>query len=392
MADKILIAIEITDRALARLLQETLGELAGTALLHWQGAMGEKGALSVKTPPDIIIIDEDPSLGPLTSRIAAVKRSFPKSVLFVISSDQHPEAIVEAMRAGAANYLLAPVKPSQLVGAIEDVRASLANAGRIAKGSVFSFISSKGGLGSTVIAVNTAVALATRKHEATALFDMSFQSGDSSVLLDVVPEASMADICRNFHRLDAAFLKSAMVRHESTLELLAAPFRPERCEEIEAAHVERILDLMKKLYDTVIVDCTSMFINDCAFESFKASERTIITTDLSVPAIRNAARLAKLIYELGIDQNRVEFVINRFVKGTTLSIEEAEKSLQKRIFWLFPNDFNDIVTSINKGIPLVQLLPHAPFSENVIQFSERLLIPNADSAYRGMRGTFGKAL
>lgn len=392
MANKILIATEINDRALARSVQETLSDIPNATLTQWQGAMGEKGALSIKTVPDIIILDDDPSLGHLTVRIAALKRFFPKSVIFAISADQHPEAIVEAMKAGAANYLVAPIKHGQLVGAVEDVRATLANAGKLAKGSVFSFISSKGGLGSTVIAVNTAVALATKKHGASALFDMSFQSGDSSVLLDVVPEASMADICRNFHRLDASFLKAAMVRHDSGLELLAAPFRPERCEEIEANHVAKILDLMKKLYDTVIVDCTSMFINDCAFESFKASERTVIITDLSVPAIRNAARLAKLIYELGIDQDKVEFVINRFVKGSTLSIEEAEKSLQKRIYWLFPNDFHDIVTSINKGIPLVQLLPHAPFSENVTQFSDRLLSPEINAHYRGIRGTFGKAI
>jgi pilus assembly protein CpaE len=296
------------------------------------------------------------------------------------------------MKAGVSEYMVAPVDTETLRNAVEEVRTKLATDGKIAKGKIYSFISSKGGLGSTVIAVNSAAALANNKSGSVALCDMSFQSGDSSVLLDMVPATSFADICKNFHRLDVALLRGCMARHRSGLDFLAAPPNPEESEDIRAKHLEKTFDLIKKLYDYTIVDCTSMFIDECTVEAFNASDKVFIVSDMSVPAIRNAARLFQSIKKLGISPQKVEFVVNRYTKGGTLSIEEVEKTLGKRIYWLFPNDFDDIVSSINRGSPLIVYNSQAPFSKNVFDFSKNLLNPQSSQGYRGIRGAFGKAI
>ena len=142
----------------------------------------------------------------------------------------------------------------------------------------------------------------------------------------------------------------------------------------------------------MIVDCTSMFVDDCTVEALKVSDRIFVTTDLSVPAVRNTARLCKLIEKMGINPNRLHIAVNRYIKGGTLSLEEVEKTLNRRIFWLFPNDFNDIVSSINRGVPIVKHQPSAPFSRNVMEFTEKLINAQAEAAYRGIRGAFGKAI
>jgi pilus assembly protein CpaE len=240
--------------------------------------------------------------------------------------------------------------------------------------------------------VNSAAALARNKSGTVALCDMSFQSGDSSVLLDMVPPTSFADVSKNFHRLDLSLLRGCMARHKSGLEFLAAPPNPEESEDIRAKHLERTFDLFKKIYDHVLIDCTSMFINECTIEAFNASHKVFIVTDMSVPAIRNAVRLEQSFRKLGIMPQKVGFVVNRYTKGGTLSIEEVEKTLGKRIEWLFPNDFIDIVSSINRGTPLINLNPQAPFSKNIFDFSKKLLKPESDDGYRGIRGAFGKAI
>jgi pilus assembly protein CpaE len=135
-----------------------------------------------------------------------------------------------------------------------------------------------------------------------------------------------------------------------------------------------------------------MFIDECTVEAFNASDKVFIVSDMSVPAIRNAARLFQSIKKLGISPQKVEFVVNRYTKGGTLSIEEVEKTLGKRIYWLFPNDFDDIVSSINRGSPLIVYNSQAPFSKNVFDFSKNLLNPQSSQGYRGIRGAFGKAI
>jgi len=392
MAKQITVAVEIIDSRLSRSILDIIKGMPDVQAVQSYGSVLEKGALSVKTAPNIIITDDGAEGSDVTQKIGGLRRAFPLAAIFVVSPDKSPEKIIEVMKLGIAEYLVAPVSDKILENAIEEVRLKLANSGQIARGSVYSFISSKGGLGSTVVAVNVATALAMNKRHAVALCDMSFQSGDASVLLDIVPQTTIYDICQNFHRLDVSFLRGSMVKHNSGLDFLAAPLNPEENEAITAEHVARILDLAKKLYDHVIVDCTSMFVDDCTVEALRVSERIFVITDLSVPAVRNTARLCQLIEKMGISPSRLHIAVNRYIKGGTLSIEEVEKSLNRRIFWLFPNDFNDIVSSINRGIPIVKQQSGAPFSRNVLEFTEKLLNSQSDATYRGIRGAFGKAI
>jgi pilus assembly protein CpaE len=296
------------------------------------------------------------------------------------------------MKAGVSEYLVTPINDKIFKNAIEEVRARLATSGQISRGSVYSFISSKGGLGSTVLSVNSACAMAKDKQSRVALFDMSFQSGDATVLLDLYPQTTMSDVVRNYHRLDSSFLLAAMTKHATGLEFMAAPNNPEDYDTINGTHVSHVLDLAKKIYDQVIVDCTSMSINECNIEIFNASETIFLVTDMSVPAIRNCSRLIKLMGKIGIDAKHIEIVVNRVIKGGALSLADVEKNLDKKAYWLFPNDFKGVVSSINKGEPLLIGNSGLPLAKNIAQFVEKVKSPESSHAFRGIRGTFGKAI
>ncbi|MCD6526023.1 MAG: AAA family ATPase [Desulfuromonas sp.] len=379
------IALEITEKSLSQELSLQVQDLNDIRIV------------SLNSPdknlrPDIVILDDvnDPAV--MFNRLRKLCGSLPQCAVFLVSSDRSPQRIVEMMKLGIAEYLMEPVEQEVLHKAVEEVRARLESSGKVAHGSVYSFISSKGGLGATVIAVNSAVALAERSREEVALCDMSLQSGDASVMLDLIPENTIMDICENIHRLDVALLRGAMVKTAAGFDFLAAPLKQEDYQSIKAQHVKQIVRLAKKVYDHIVVDCTSMFINECTVEAFNASEKVFVVTDLSVPAVRNASRLIQLMCKVGVDSNKIEVVVNRYIKGGILSLEDVEKTLKRRIFWLFPNDFSDIVTSINHGVPLVQLQPQAPFSSNIMQFVKKIQDPQSVGDYRGIRGKFGKAI
>ena len=393
MKNKVTIAIEMADAGGVKTLVDALQILPEVETVQWFNGTGEKGALAVKGSPVVIIIDDQPETSrSAVERIAKLHQAFPASAIFVVSTDTRPEHIVEMMKAGAAQFLVSPVNPKVLTKAIDEVRARLAGSGKGSKGAIYSFISSKGGLGTTVISVNAAVALAKNKRATVALCDMSMQSGDASVLLDLVPATTITDLCRNIHRLDVSFLRDAMSRHRSGLAFLPAPSEPEESEEVGMEQLSSILELTRQLFDVVVVDCASMRVDDRTMEIFNLSDKIFVVTDLSVPAVRNASRLCTLIEKMGVGAKKIEVVVNRYHKGSALSIDEVEKTLKKTIFWLFPNDFVDIVSSINQGEPLVEKRPDAPFSKNTIEFAEKLGNPRADAGYRGIRGTFGKAL
>lgn len=392
MAKKLKIALEINDSDLIKSVQTILKDVANLDVTRWQNNVGEKGEHATKLVPHVILIHDNPAIGDALERLRAIRHGFPAAVIFLLSDNSAPERIIDAMKAGAAEYFITPVKGKQLQNAIEEVRLKVAQEEHSSNGEIYSFISSKGGLGSTVISVNTAVAMAIAKVGHIALADLSCQSGDSSVLLDMVPETSLATLCNNIHRLDVSLLHGSLARHGSGIHLLAAPFKPEESEEIHSEHVEKVLGLMKSLFDKIIVDCSSMYVDDNTIKTFEMSKQIFVVTELSVPAIRNATRLTKLLSEVGIPLTKVDYIINRYHRGDSLTIDEAERSLEKKAFWMVPNDFKDIVSSINRGVPLVQYMPHAPFSTNIKAFVDKLQHPEKHASYRGVRGAFGQAI
>lgn len=392
MPNKLTIAIELSDDYLVKEILAAVENIPNVSPVRWYNSMSEKGAAAVKDSPQIIIIDDPTDLQRLQQRIHLLRQSFPEAACFVVSADQSPKHIIDVMKTGVAEFLVLPIDTKVLQNAVEDIRAKLANSGKIARGSVYSFISSKGGLGASIIAVNTAYALAQRKDTSVALLDLSLQAGDASVMLDVLPETSISDLVKNFHRMDASFLSAAMTKVFKRLDFLAAPTNPDDSLNINGEHVSAIIDLGKKLYDHLVIDCTSMQINDCSLAAFDASEKIFVVIDISVPAIRNAARLYELLERHRIPHGKVEVIANRFIKGGSLSLPEVEKTLEKRVSWLFPNDFKSVISAINKGTPLMKMSPGCPLAKNLASFAEMLTTPHPNEQFRGIRGAFGRAI
>jgi pilus assembly protein CpaE len=392
MAKDLIVAIQIAKPDWSKVCTALIKKIKDISILQWMEHTAEKGLIATKTIPDIIMIDDCPESGDLFSRIKTIKRSFPQTALFVVSGNKDPQHIISVMKSGASEYLVEPVSEELVFSAINEIRANLADSGRLAHGRIYSFVSAKGGVGSTVLAVNTAAALAMHKKTAVALLDMSFQSGDASVLLDIVPQNTIMDICTNMHRLDVSFLRGVMTGHSTGMNFLPAPLNPEDSDEIHSEHIAAILNLARKLYDHIVIDCGPSYVSDCSIEAFKRSDKVFIVTDMSVPSIRNTVRLCKLIRKLGIGLENIEIIINRYIKGGALSLAEIEKNFDKPVYWLAPNDFGQIVSSINRGVPLVKLSPGAPFSKNMVEFTKKFQGILGDQSFRGIRGTFGKVI
>jgi len=389
MLKELSIYINTPDTSLARWIQEQIKTLVGVQV--FQGDLP-----SDKANPDIMIYGEGKEeKEPIFATLKKLKKSFPSTSIVLISTIRDPQHIVAAMKAGASEYLIPPLAAESFIQTIEELRAKIISVTPLTKaaaGRLFSFISSKGGLGATVISVNTAAALAEERKDQIALVDMSLQSGDSSTLLDIVPQSTITDLCMNFHRLDAAFLQRAMTRHDSGINFLPAPKNPEENLSIKAEQVKTILEIVSKNFDAIVVDCVSMSVNSCSVEVFNLSEKVFILTDLSVPAIRNCSRLMDLIKKKGVSPDKVEIAVNRFIKGKNLKISEIEESLKKRIYWFFPNDFDSTISSINMGVPLVKYQSRSALAKSIQEFVRKLRNPSDFADYRGVKGLFGRTV
>src|SRR5437899_4821109 len=170
---------------------------------------------------DVTLIDIPPRDSAAALRaIELLHTVSPETTIFAIGEMSQPHVIVNAMRAGAREYLERPTSTHHLLEALARLTSAQRKAhANSTRGKVFTVINAKGGSGATTIAVNTALALQALNGN-VALVDVD-TLGHAALHLNLKPGFTVMDALRNLHRLDGTLLEGYMGRHERGLQLLA---------------------------------------------------------------------------------------------------------------------------------------------------------------------------
>jgi len=163
----------------------------------------------------------------------------------VITGDTSSDFLIRALRAGVREVLPGTPTPEALLGAVARIRVK--RGGAPTDGKILALTSCKGGSGATFLATNLAWVLAATHGKRVALIDLNLQFGDAAMYVtDQKPASNLALVCQQIHRLDAAFLTSAMIEVAPGFHLLAAPDDPAHSIDVKAEHVEAILKVARR--------------------------------------------------------------------------------------------------------------------------------------------------
>ena len=179
-------------------------------------------------------------------------------------------------------------------------------------GQVYAFFSPKGGSGSTTVATNLAVVLRQLTGKKTLLVDLDLELGETALMLGMRPRFNFVDLVQNFHRLDADLLASFIERHDSGVDLLSAPYHPEKAETVSGDLIRRILVFLRQHYDYVVVDTSKSF-SQAMLAIFEQSDQVFLVGD-GGPALapEHPARVADDAAGAGPGRGPLRLVINRF--------------------------------------------------------------------------------
>src|SRR5262245_46725023 len=188
--------------------------------------------------------------------IGQLSVEFPKLPILTISHDH--QALLQSLQKGAKYFLTHPVGLEDMLAALRRALGEGSGSGEIQVGSttmrqtgassLIAVLGSRGGVGTTTLAVNLAATLAADPSHTAALIDLDLALGDADIALEVsgFENISISDLARNIERLDMAFLRRAMAKHEpSRLSILRHPLEIAEGSIVHEQHVERILNLLK---------------------------------------------------------------------------------------------------------------------------------------------------
>lgn len=300
--------------------------------------------------PDVTLVDIPADNSQLALRaIELLHQEMPDGAIFAIGNLNQPQVIVNAMRAGAREFIERPTNTTDLLEAF--VRLTTAQRrGRQEgiRGKVFSVINAKGGNGATTVAVNLALALQSAYGQ-TALVDLA-PLGHAALHMNLKPVFNVADATRNLYRMDTFLLESFMTRHSGGLQLLAGTNVPAAVDPSTAEFV-RLFDMLVTHYRYVVVDASSRF--DAASRLIASLSETVLLVACSdVASLWSAARVQQYLGETG-SRERVRLVLNRFRKVPGFSEADAEAAVGAKLLWRIPNQYFAVSGAIDRGTPVM---------------------------------------
>ncbi|HRK29431.1 MAG TPA: AAA family ATPase [Tepidisphaeraceae bacterium] len=332
------------------------------------------GALGRVDSPQLVIINLDPAPAETLKRLGQLPRQHPGTSFFVLSQTLDPNVLMEAMHMGVREFIPVPIQEQKFSASIERI-ASQHGMGK--KARIVHVIPTIGGCGSTTVSCNVAASLAQAGSK-TVLADLDLVRGGAASYFDVRPRYTIADVMASAEKVDKQLLDNALCVHRtSQLSILARPELPEDTQRVTQAGLQRLLNVVGRMYDWVVLDSV-MSIDPVYSAALQAADLNLIVMQLNVPSCRNAERFVGAMRRMGIDASKIKIVVNRFVKkGGDIEPDEVEKALGMKISWLIPNDFKNAIAAINFGEPVVLRSPRSEMSVSLQQLANSLLPADA---------------
>jgi pilus assembly protein CpaE len=309
----------------------------------------------------------------------------------LVTHELSTAVLQQALRAGVRDVLTAPLSPEQLYEAVERVSSGLRapSVPLIPKGvdidplesggdlgRVVTVFSTKGGAGKSVIATNLGVVLAMRSDRPVCLVDADLQFGDIAVMLKLAPAHTIVDAVNSLDRLDTSLLQSLLTFHPASgMLVLAAPLEPAFADQIGAADMVRIIELLRRFCSFVIVD-TPAYFNDVVLGLIEVSDEVLLVAGLDVPNIKKVKIGLQTLRLLNTPREKLRLILNRANSKAKLDVSEVERTLQVTADSLIPSDVV-VPQSVNKGIPVVLSAPRSSVAKAMEELAD-LYLP-ADS-------------
>jgi pilus assembly protein CpaE len=348
--------------------------------------------LSQDFNPDVILMDINmPDMDGI-SATEAIRAKQPAVQVIILSVQGDQNYMRRAMLAGARDFLTKPPMGDELISAIRragsmaqsersknaqvQVAPVSGNLGSVIayggpKGKIVTIYSPKGGTGCTTLAVNLALTL-NNEDTRVALVDGNLQFGDVAVFINEQGKNTIVDLAPRAEELDPEIVEEVMLKHAASgLHVLAAPSRPEYAERVSSNQFMKVLEYLRQMYAYVIVD-TAALLTDVTLAAIDVSDLIVLVTTQDIPSIKNCRLFLDLLQTLGVERERILFVMNRFDKRINITPDRVAENLKQEVVSVIPFDEQTATKAVNRGIPFVLDNKNQPAARGVFSLAESI--------------------
>ncbi len=327
--------------------------------------------------PDLIISDVNmpQMIGYDFVRTVRLLPATARTPVLMLTSAQELEDKIAGLQAGADDYVSKNVTPTELNLRVQALLSrSQAAEGTLIEsgGKTITVFSLRGGVGTTTIAVNMAIALAQLWEIETCLWDMNLSGGHCGLFLNLKPKRTPV-ILANFSEqdMDDKLIEGMLIKHESGIKLLPAPDSAAEAELINSKTVDLVWPYLQSHFPYMVIDAGNHF-TDAVLTILDRSDMILLTLAPDLASVKSASDAMEIFTRMGIDLQKVVPVINHLFVENRLPTSKIIPVLRNRPAVEIAHNNGGIVQSILAGRPIVTTAPKADVSTSIISLSYRL--------------------
>ena len=342
-------------------VQRALPDDASFTLVAMTEGVDETVRALVKDSPDLLVVacqgrEDDRSL----QIINGAHHTSPDVPIIVLASTSPNGFLRRAFEAGAADMAIFPQTKEQLRFAMSIAIAR--HPGQQAQQSerkdsrLICVLGPKGGTGKTLTSTNLATALALAGKKVLVI-DLDLQFGDVALCLGLPPEKTMYDLAISPGGLDEDKLKDYVMTHDTGVDVLLAPARPDQASAITIDLLRDVLAIARRSYDFVIADTPPGFTAE-VIATIDASSDLVMVGTLDSLSLKNTKLGLETLSLMDYDPKKIRLVLNRADTRVGISHHDVVTVLGSEPEIFIPSD-REIPRSVNEGVPITLSRPQS---------------------------------
>ncbi len=332
--------------------------------------------------PALVILDMTGSYREVLLRAASIRKQAPQAEIFVTAERIAPSDLVKLFRDDINDFVQLPFQEHEFKQALqrffkrhEHLEQADANLG-----TVINLMGSKGGIGTTTIAINLAASLKRiDPDKKVVLVDLDLQYGDIALFLDLQPQYTINHVAQQKNRLaHGEFLQGFLTVHEpSGVAILPSARTDEDGETLTPESVMGTIDALRTMFHYVILD-SSHIIHEIAADMLHRLPHLYLVSTLHAPVIRNTKRLLEYLSSFHHSSSKnTHLIINRYQsKYEQYSLREFEEMYINKfefaeIFYKLPNDYATASKFLNRATPIPTLAKRSKIAKSFSQLASQ---------------------
>jgi len=320
--------------------------------------------------PDVLLMDLADQAEQRFTYIQQVRALASAPAVIVFHDNDDSKLILQAMRAGAAEFLSLPLEAGALGAALVRI-SKLATVGQGLKdggGRLLAFLAAKGGAGATTLACNVSSIMGQSAGLQVLLADLDMETGNVAFAMKASSQYSIIEACRNINRLDMHYWKGLVSNGLPGLKILTAPAELRGVEVPQGVEVRQVLRFARTIHDYSVVDLPSS-LNRLTMAVLEDADQVFLITTSDLPSLHLAKRTLHTLLQAGYPPGKLGLVMNRTSRRDEVTPEDIARNLGQPVYWSFPDDPENVTDFYIRG---GTLSPQSELGKSIRQFIQKL--------------------